>query len=91
MSGRQKGHKNVIPQTKIKVKRSQKNKVFDYLDRFGSITSLEAFENFAITRLGARIYDLRQLGIMIDTVIERGVNRFGEPTKFARYYLRREV
>lgn len=91
MIGRQKGRKYMIPQTGKKVKRSQKSKVFDYLDRFGSITPLEAFENFAITRLGARIYDLRQLGIVIDTVIERGFNRFGEPIKFARYFLRRDA
>lgn len=80
----------MVSQTTITVKRSQKNKVFDFLDRFGSISVLDAFECYAITRLSAVIYLLRREGLVIDTVIEKGYNRFGERTRFARYYLRRE-
>ena len=80
-----------IPQTIKKVKLSQKEKVLRHLDQFGSITTLEAFRDYAITRLSAKIYELRKMGLVIVTIRERGFNRFGEPTNFARYYLRKDV
>ena len=74
-----------------KVKLNQREKVLRHLDYYGSITTLEAFRDYAITRLSAKIYELRKMGLFIDTVRESGFNRFGERTNFARYYLRRDV
>ena len=79
-----------IPKEQKKVKYFQKDKIFNHLDRFGSITQKDAYELYAITRLGARIYELRELGLVIDTIMEDGKNRFGEKTRYARYILRRE-
>ena len=44
---------------------TQNEKVLDYIRTQGSITAMEAFKNLGITRLSARIYDLRRSGINI--------------------------
>ena len=41
------------------MKRSQKQKVLDHIRKYGKITSLEAAIRYKITRLSARIYELR--------------------------------
>lgn len=41
---------------------TQNRKVLEHLQRFGSITSREAFIAYDITRLSARIWDLRHEG-----------------------------
>lgn len=51
----------------------------------GSITSLEAFETHNITRLSARILELRNDGIAINTKREKGATG----ALYARYELAR--
>lgn len=51
------------------------------------ITSAEAFTLFGITRLSARIYELRDSGMNIVTISETSKNRYGNPTTYARYRL----
>lgn len=68
----------------------QRDKVLEHLMKYGSITQREATDCYAITRLGARIYDLKQFGFPIEKVMEKSKNRFGEPTWYARYFLRKE-
>ena len=65
--------------------KGSKLRILDYLKRHGSITSVEAFQYFGITRLAARIKDLRDRGYLIDTVMLNGVNRYGEDVRFAKY------
>lgn len=62
--------------------------VLNHIKAFGSISDAEAYEEYGIRRLGARVFDLRQRGIPIGTVEVRCKNRFGKKTKFARYYLK---
>ena len=69
---------------------TDKVRVLDYLKTHGSITPLEALNELGCYRLGARIWDLRHDGHTIDTEIERGVDRHGEPMRYARYTLRKE-
>ena len=66
---------------------TQNERILAYLRDNGSITPLEAMERFGIMRLGARIYDLRKQGLTIKKETEKGRNRFGEQTQFARYRL----
>ena len=44
---------------------TQCEKVLDYMKSNGSITTMEAFRNLRVTRLPARIYDLRKAGVKI--------------------------
>ena len=65
--------------------KGSKLRILDYLKIYGSITSVEAFRLFGITRLAARIKELRDKGYLIDTVMLNGVNRYGEDVRFAKY------
>lgn len=50
---------------------TQNEKVLQYLKINGSITSMDAFNKLRITRLSARIYDLRKMGHTIGSVYRR--------------------
>lgn len=63
--------------------------VLQWLQTHASISSMEAIENFGATRLSAIIFNLRhKYGLNIETVWCEGRDRFGNPMRFARYYLR---
>lgn len=63
---------------------TQKQQVLDYIKQFGSITPLEAFADLGITRLAARISDLRHDGHEIKSVTVHGVSRLGRPMHYAK-------
>ena len=67
---------------------TQKEMILQHLKRHGSITPKDAIDNYGIMRLGARIYDLKGEGYKIVTETECGINRFGRPIAYARYFLR---
>jgi len=64
-------------------RRTQKDKIRDYLKSGKSITPLDALEMFGCFRLGAHIFTLREEGMPIKT--EFVTNRYR--TKFAKYTL----
>ena len=70
--------------------RKQMSRVLDYIDNFGSITSLDAFKDLGITRLSAVIFDLRKMGYNIVADTEVQFNRYGEKAHFSRYYIPKE-
>ena len=51
------------------------------------LTSKDAFELYGITRLSARIKELRDKGYNIETVMVETTTRFGESCRYARYIL----
>ena len=67
---------------------TQYDRVLNHLKRFGSITSWEAIMEYGITRISATIYQLRQDGYLIDSVVVCCRNRFNEPTHYVRYVLK---
>lgn len=67
---------------------SQKKRVLYYMQQFGSITSFEAFSDLGITRLSARIFELRDDGYEIESTDEKSKNRFGETIRYSRYSLK---
>lgn len=66
---------------------SQKSEVLNHLLKNKYITSYQAFELFGATRLSAIIYDLRHDGYKIGGVWETCTNRYGDETRFLRYFL----
>lgn len=64
---------------------SQKKMVLDYIEEFGSITPIDAFRDLGVTRLAAKIFELKKDGHDIEKVIETGKNRLGNRTRYARY------
>lgn len=67
--------------------RGSKQAILTHIVVHGGITSAEAFEHYGITRLSARIFDLRKMGYNIVTQEVLGKTRFDEPCKYARYVL----
>ena len=70
---------------------TQTGRILRHLSDYGSITPVEAFEQYGIMRLGARIWDIKQLGYNVIATTEKAVNRYGEPVHYARYTLKKEV
>lgn len=70
--------------------KGQKIRVLQHLEKYGSITSMDAFKEYGITRLAARIKDLRELGYDIITIMIENKNRYNEDTRYAKYVLKGE-
>lgn len=64
---------------------NQTQKVSEYMDKHGSITSMDAFIDLGITRLAARIADLEHQGVKISRETIYSKNRFGEKVHFTSY------
>lgn len=69
---------------------NQEQKVINYVKRFGSITTLDAFRDLAITRLSARIFNIKKLGYKVSSVRETSKNRLGEEVNYSRYFIEKE-
>lgn len=66
---------------------NQKELVIQYMNDFGSITTLEAFQDLGVTRLSARIKDLRDDGYIIASKRLNKKNRYGKKVSFNKYWL----
>lgn len=62
---------------------SQNWKVLKYIKEHGSITQLEASDHLRITRLPARVHDLRAIGCPVEskTIVRK------DGSHYSRYYL----
>ena len=69
-------------------KKSQRERVLEWLQKYGSINDNEARDELGIRRCGARIFELRNMNYNIVTKTEVGKNRFGEKVRYGVYYLK---
>ena len=69
---------------------NQQLRVLESLKRGETLTALSAWKNYGISRLSARISELRQAGYNIESYRRETVNMFNEPTHYAEYYLKQE-
>lgn len=67
--------------------KSQCDQVLEYIKSNGSITPLEAVRDLGILRLAARVSDLRDRGVRIEREMVSVVNRHGQPTLVASYWI----
>ena len=65
---------------------NQYERIIDYINRFGSISPMEAFNDLGITKLSTRISEMRADGLAFDQGWETRKNRFGEKVRYMRYY-----
>lgn len=68
-------------------KMTQCDRIVQYMQENGSITSWEAMRELGCLRLASRIHDLREMGIGIEKEMVSEKNRYGESVSFARYRL----
>ena len=66
---------------------TQNERILRHLCDHGSITTLEAIQEYGVMRLASRIHDLRRQGFDISGETVAAKNRYGEPTRFSRYYI----
>lgn len=69
--------------------KTQKERLIDYLEKYGSINPIEALRDLGIYRLSAQIFILRKLGYKIKTDLVDVHNRFSEVCKIANYIYER--
>ena len=70
---------------KVDHKPNQNERIIDYMNRFGSITQMEALQDLGVARLASRISDLKSLGVPIVSEMIEVKNRFGEKCHIKRY------
>lgn len=64
---------------------TQTEKVYEYINKHGSITSLEAYTELGITQLGARIFEMKRAGMQIKKTPLKIKNRNGEEIRIVAY------
>lgn len=67
---------------------TQCDRVLQYMQEKGSISTLQAFNELGCTRLASRITDLKKLGYKIGSEFVTGENRYGDKVSYKKYYLR---
>ena len=83
--------KQEMPARRTKVNKSHERQILDYMEKHGSITSMEAIRAFRCTRLAARISDLKRHGHQIKRDMVEVKDHNGDTTRVAKYYLVKEV
>ena len=68
------------------IKNTQQQRIIDYIDRFGSISPIEAFTDLGITKLATRIGELQNKGYYFSKKWETNKNRYGETVRYMRYF-----
>ena len=69
---------------------TQGQAILQHLERCGSITPLEALNEYGCMRLGARIWDLKRAGHRIETRTVTRMTEGGETKRFAEYRLKKD-
>lgn len=69
------------------MKTTQCERIVDYMRRYGSISTFEAFTDLGVARLASRINDLRKQGYSIISETRTSKNRYNETTHFSVYKL----
>ena len=64
---------------------TQSQRILRHLEDYGSITQMDAMQDYGIMRLASRVNDLRREGHPIITEVVEGRNRYGEKTHYTRY------
>ena len=72
------------------MKKTQCERILDYMNQFGSISPHEAIFDLGVERLASRIYDLKRKGYKIISENITSKNRFGETTHYSVYRLAEE-
>lgn len=70
------------------MKTTQCQRIINYIKEFGSISTIEAFNDLGVARLASRIHDLKRQGFPIVTSPGTAKNRYGETVHYSVYSLK---
>ena len=65
---------------------SQHDLILQYMDDFGSISPMEAFNDLGVTKLSTRISEMSRGGKVFKKKMESSKNRYGKPVRNMRYW-----
>lgn len=65
----------------------QIDRILEYMNRYGSITQIEALNALGVMRLASRVSDMKKQGYPIVSSIATVKNRFGETCHIKKYSL----
>ena len=65
----------------------QAEQLYEHMKTRGSLTQLEAYEEYECFRVASRIHEMRKAGISIVKTMKTGKNRFGVTCRYAEYRL----
>lgn len=68
-------------------KLTKTEKVLKHLEQYNKITSWEAIQLYGATRLSAIIFNLKKKGYNIISKRKSFIDRYGDKSQFAVYYL----
>ena len=68
---------------------TMKERIVNYMNDFGSITTKDAFNDLGCTRLSEYIRQIR-LDRPVYSKTEKGINRYGEQVHWFRFYLKED-
>lgn len=66
---------------------TQRDRVIQYINDFGSISSWDAYKDLGITQLATRIFELKRLGYRFKTERIATKNRYGDSSHYLKYTL----
>lgn len=64
---------------------TQREAILEYINKFGSITPMEAFADLGITKLATRVSEMRKDGIVLKHELIKSKNRFGKTVHYMKY------
>ena len=64
---------------------TQRQRIIEYMNKYGSITPLDAFRDLGITKLATQVSYMIRDGYSIEKSYEKSKNRFGETCHYMRY------
>lgn len=67
---------------------TQHKRIMRHLCEHGTLTSMEAISLYGIMKLSTRVSELRARGEQIETVMRKGLNRYGDPVRYAEYRMK---
>ena len=67
--------------------KAQKQRTIEHLEKYGSITSLEAIYKYGNTRLSGTMFCLKKSGYKFKTRRKKVENRWGKYTYVTEYYI----
>ena len=70
--------------------KTQRERIVDYINIHGSITTAEAFDRLGISRLSARLFELKDEGYAFDEEWVTEKNRYGEAVSFKRFSFKKD-
>lgn len=68
-------------------KATQRSKIVDYCNKYGSITVREAFERLNINSPTKRISELKRAGYDVQKVVETKEKEDGDTVRYTRYFI----